>query len=50
LIANYTIRLWDARTGEAIGKPLGGHINWIPRLWGAFTGKQIEDHAGAGLL
>jgi WD40 repeat protein len=24
-----TIRLWDAKTGTAIGKPLRGHNNWV---------------------
>ncbi|KAH7326799.1 hypothetical protein B0J17DRAFT_620448 [Rhizoctonia solani] len=24
-----TLRIWDARTGHAIGRPLQGHANWI---------------------
>ena len=26
---DYSIRIWDAKTGEQIGSPLSGHSNWV---------------------
>jgi WD40 repeat protein len=36
-----TVRLWDARSGEAIGKPLVGHQDWVFDV--AFSPRPSDD-------
>ena len=37
-----TVRLWDARTGQAIGTPLEGHMSWVSAVaFGAVDGRAV---------
>ncbi len=36
-----TVRLWDAKTGEAIGQPFSGHTNWVNSVAFNNNGTQV---------
>ncbi|KIK33562.1 hypothetical protein CY34DRAFT_28988, partial [Suillus luteus UH-Slu-Lm8-n1] len=36
-----TVRVWDAKTGEALGSPLQGHADWIRSVAISPDGKRI---------
>ena len=36
-----TLRLWDAKTGAALGEPLRGHTNWVRSVAFSPEGKRL---------
>ena len=41
-----TIRIWDAETGAAVGKPLEGHTNWVQSVAYSPDGRHIISGSG----